>query len=848
MIGRALAATVALAGLASSVSAQPAVGLRWEFVDDLGSASVSPSASRAALTLTNRGSTRLDSNGWSIYFNVVGAGRPVEVLTRGVRIEPLQGDLFRLVPAEGFNGLGPGESFRVEYRTLRFLANIALAPTGPYLTSSTDPGLAKPLDYVVVPFERPTGSRFDSRVVTPEAQYASNERTRDLPPQDLPLVFPTPLRIERQAGRLRLAAPPEIDAPTELDAEAALARDYVSAVLRPRSGASGRAASIRLFIGKVAGQESPEAYELVIDPVAGIRITGATEAGVFYGLQTLRTLLPPQPVAELSLPTLRVVDAPRFAYRGLMLDVARNFQTKETVLSVLELMARYKLNALHFHLTDDEGWRLAMPSLPELTDVGARRGHTVDAHVMLPPAFGSGPDPNNRFGSGYYSRSDYIEIIRRAHALHIDVVPEIEMPGHARAAIEAMEARFGAFERAGDLAAANRFRLKEPDDRSLYLSAQQYADNVMNPALESTYTFIDAVVSEIVQMHRDAGVPLRSVHVGGDEVPSGVWEQSPAAQRLRVQRSLQSARDLWSVFYTRVEAILASHRLSPSGWEEVGVWGSAGRAVGTRNYGVSPEFSGRTWRLYAWNNLPGDGAQDLAYRLANGGYQVVLTLATHLYFDNAYNKNPAERGRAWAGYVDVEKPFQLVPLDYYRSPREDRFGNPFDAFVLDGKERLTVRGRQNIVGIQASLWSETLSADGRLEYMLLPKLFGLAERAWAPEPEWAQSLDKRTAERQYVQAWSSFANVIGKHELPRLAAERPDLGYRIPTPGLHLTPEGAVLANLQLPGFELRFTTDGTEPTVSSARVRGPIRGGGIVTVAAFDSTGRKGLSARVVH
>ncbi len=839
----ALLAIVVVALLASPVAAQPALALRWEFTGDVTTASSPRGESRAAFTLTNGGSERLESSGWAIYFNVAAGGRPVEVLTRGVRIEAVAGDLSRLVPDEYFRGLEPHDSLRVEYRTLRLLNNIAMAPSGPYLVLSSDPKGWKPLDYVAVPFDRPPGMGADSRVLTPEAQYSLNERTRDIRPEDLPPVFPTPLRIERGTRRLRLSVPPDIEAPAGLRDEATLARRYMRAALASRT--SGHVPPVQLAIERVVGHASPEAYELVVDPVAGVRITGNSRAGVFYGLQTLRSLLPSKPVAEVSLPALRVVDAPRFAYRGLMLDVARNFQTKETVFSVLELMARYKLNTLHFHLTDDEGWRLAIPGLPELTATGARRGHTTDPLLMLPPAFGSGPDPNNAFGSGYYSRSDYIEIIRRAHALHIDVVPEIEMPGHARAAIQAMEARFRVFEQAGDLASANRHRLKDPDDRSVYVSAQQYRDNVMNPALESTYAFIATVVGEVVGMHRDAGVPLTSLHVGGDEVPAGVWEGSPAAHVLRREQSLQSVRDLWSVFYTRVERILASYGLAPSGWEEVGMRDVG--APGRRDYVASPEFSGRRWRLYAWNNLPGGGAEDLPYRLANGGYKVVLTLATHLYFDLAYNKHPGERGLSWAGYVDAEKPFQLVPMDYYRSTREDRFGSPLDPAVFNGKERLTESGRENVVGIQANLWSETLGSTGRLEYMLLPKLFGLAERAWAPEPAWAQNSDAATASEQYRQAWSLFANIVGKRELPRLLGERPDLNYRIPTPGLHLA-DDAILANLELPGFALRFTTDGSEPTVTSTPVRGPIRARGTVTVAAFDSSGRRGLSASVVH
>src|SRR5881628_3102806 len=157
-------------------------------------------------------------------------------------------------------------------------------------------------------------------------------------------------------------------------------------------------------------------------------------------VQSLRSvLLAPTPRTGLVLLAIRVVDAPRFGYRGFMLDVARNFHPKPVVLRTLDLLARYKLNVFHLHLTDDEGWRIELPSLPALTAVGARRGHTLDSGTHLPPAFGSGPDVDRPWGSGFYSRADYVEILRYAAARHIEVIPEIEMPGHARAAIKSME-------------------------------------------------------------------------------------------------------------------------------------------------------------------------------------------------------------------------------------------------------------------------------------------------------------------------------------------------------------------------------------------------------------------------
>jgi hexosaminidase len=292
-----------------------------------------------------------------------------------------------------------------------------------------------------------------------------------------------------------------------------------------------------------------------------------------------------------------------------------------------------------------------------------------------------------------------------------------------------------------------------------------------------------------------------------------------------------------------VEQILRSHGIPLSGWEEIAVRKTRldGRAVLIPN----PSFAERGWRAYVWNNVPGGGAEDLAYRLANGGYEVVLCPVSNLYFDLAWSPNPEEPGLDWGGYVDLKKPFEFVPFDYYRNVRLDRRGNPLDRAVFVGKDRLTEYGRAHILGIQGNLFSETLNAEGRLDYRLVPKLFGLAERAWAEDPAWARERDEEKAEALFRDAWSVFVNVLGKRELPRLDREVPGLRYRIPTPGLEVV-EDQVRCSLGIPGFVLRYTTDGSEPSVKSPEVTGPIPLRGAVRVAAFDTTGRKGHTAKL--
>ncbi|HVH66420.1 MAG TPA: family 20 glycosylhydrolase [Gemmatimonadales bacterium] len=819
-----------------STAAQAALQLRWELVAD--SVTNDQAFSRAAFTLTNRDAKPLAASGWAIYFSSLQWAQPGSV-GGGFAIEDVIGDLHRLVPRTGFAGLAPGASIRIEYVTDQ-VVNRSFVPGGPYIVFDDGTNTGHPLtDFMAAPFERPPqGAGHDPRVVTPQAQFALDSVSRDIPADELPLVFPTPAQVKRGAGELRLTGMPAIEAPDSLRSEAAFAADYLRPYVGTGRNRSGSAV-LRLATGHIEGQNSFEAYELVVDPTQGIRVTGASPAGVFYGLQSLRTLLPPLPSrGGLAVPTIRVVDAPRFSYRGFLLDVARNFQPKSSVLRTLDLLARYKLNVFHLHLTDDEGWRLEIPSIPELTTVGARRGYPVDSKQFLPSAFGSGPEVDRPWGSGFFSRADYMEILRYAAARHIEVIPEIEMPGHARAAIKAMEARLRT---TGD----RQYVLSDPDDRSVYSGPQGYHDNVMNPTLETTYAFIERVVSDLVAMHHDAGVPLRHIHMGGDEVPAGVWQGSPAAQTYLQAHGLTSVDDLWFVFYGRIEQILKAHDLPLAGWEEIAVRKT--RRDGQPTNIPNPRFAERGWRAYVWNNVPGWGAEDLAYRLANGGYQVVLSPVSNLYFDLAWNQNPEERGLDWGGYVDLRKPFEFIPFDYYRNVRFDRRGNPLDPAVFAGKERLTEYGRANIVGIQGNLWAETLGGEGRLEYMIVPRLFALAERAWAPAPDWATERDPARTDALYRDAWSRFVNVLGKRELPKLDREVPDLNYRIPTPGL-LADGRVVRCSVELPGFTLRYTTDGSEPTTRSPVVSGPIQmqGSRTISVAAFSSTARKGHTARL--
>ncbi|HRI22850.1 MAG TPA: family 20 glycosylhydrolase, partial [Panacibacter sp.] len=420
-----------------------------------------------------------------------------------------------------------------------------------------------------------------------------------------------------------------------------------------------------------------------------------------------------------------VEDAPRFGYRAIMLDVARNFQPKQEILKLLDAMALYKLNVFHLHFTDDEGWRIEIPSLPELTAVGAVRGHTLDNRQFLQPSHGSGPGVSNAQGSGYYSKADFIEILKYANERHITVIPEVETPGHARAAIKSMDARYENFIKAGNKAEAERFLLHDLNDQSQYASVQSWNDNVIDVALPSAYRFIETVVSDLQKMYREAGVPLTTIHMGGDEVPAGVWEKSPAFFSLqKTNTAIKNTDDLWYYFYGRVNKILKDHGLFLSGWEETAMRKT--KLDGKKYYVPNPDFVNENFQADVWNNTIGGGSEDLAYKLANAGYKVVLSCVSNNYFDMAYYKNFEEPGYYWGGFTDIDKPFDFIPYDYFKNVKAGKDGNPVDQSVFIGKQRLTDFGKSNIVGIKGLLWEETVKSTSRMEYMIFPKILALA--------------------------------------------------------------------------------------------------------------------------
>lgn len=488
------------------------------------------------------------------------------------------------------------------------------------------------------------------------------------------------------------------------------------------------------------------AYRLVIKDNA-ITVYAPKHAHEAIGVQLLRFFGD----APRMLPEATLYAAPDLEYRGLMLDVARNFQSVAEVKRVLYLMASYGLNTLHFHPVDDEAWRLEIAGLPELTEVGARRGYVTDSIApMLPRLFAGTPN-------GYYTREQFRDILRYAKTLNIKVIPEIESPGHARAAIKALQYSHAANGGHGLL-------LSHAGDTSAYTSAQNFHDNVMNPALEDTYTFLGKVFDSIIEDYKevygaDADV---TIHIGGDEVPRGAWSGSGAVADLMKRHGLVNEKEVHAYFVERVADMLAERGATMAGWQEIALGHSS-----RYNDHVRPGV----YSVNCWSTLPSHGHGGVIEAVAGAGYPIVLSNVDHFYFDMTYSYHPEERGLSWGGTTD-----ELSALHGYPA-------------------RLCPFPDATVKGIQAQVFAETIRNSANLEELLLPKLAGLSERAW-------------NADSTYTDA--DF-NAVSAADL-RYWADN-GYAYHVRQPGIKLSGDGKTFkVNAAYPDATVRYTLDGSRP------------------------------------
>ena len=419
-----------------------------------------------------------------------------------------------------------------------------------------------------------------------------------------------------------------------------------------------------------------EGYRLRV-AANGVTITAAAPAGIFYGVQTLLQLLPKQvesnqkikTVAQWTIPFVTIEDAPRFGWRGLMLDVSRHFFTVAQVKDYINQMAKYKFNLLHLHLTDDQGWRIQIKSLPKLTDVGAWR-------VDKTGTFGkfSKPEPNEpKTYGGFYTHEDIKELVQYAKERFIDILPEIDIPGHSLAAISAypdLSCTPGTY----SVNAGEQFMIWPGGGKHFYGTL----DNTLCPANEKVYDFIDKVFTEVAQLF-----PFAYIHMGGDETARNFWEKSSQVKALMKKENLKNLDEVQSYFVKRVEKIIASKGKKMIGWDEILQGGLAPNAA-----------------VMSWRGMKG------GIEAAKMGHEVVMSPTDFAYID--YMQGDAMIEPPVYSSLRLKKAYQFEP-------------------VPEGTNAKLIKGGQ------ANLWTEQVYNVRHAQYMTWPRAFAIAEVLWSPK-------------------------------------------------------------------------------------------------------------------
>lgn len=752
-----------------------------------------------------------------------------------VKVEQVNATYFKMYPREGYTSLAPGDSLKVIFRCDGEVPKNSHAPEGSYWVSHSGASKGKPLPVALnaVPLPVTEWQKTAAQKTYDTNLRLMNARTSEFQQTD---IIPSVKKVTPAEGEILLEKQLALTFHEDFANEGKLLKEKLTGIYGLEVVSEAPATIVLNYLpsGKKAVNE--EYYELDITDEK-VKISSNTSHGIFNGTQTLLGLLKGQGEPEgqkepLRLQAMFIQDYPDLLYRGQMLDIARNFTTVDNLKKLIDVLSSYKLNVLHLHFSDDEGWRLEIPGLEELTTVGARRGHTVDEEEWQYPAYDGGYNPfASTSGNGYYTRAEFIDFLRYAAERHVQVIPEIESPGHARAAIVSMKARYKKYIDT-DPEKAYEYLLCDWQDTSRYVSAQAYTDNVMNVALPSTYRFMEKVIQEIVAMYKEADAPLTTIHLGGDEVAKGAWLGSPLCTALMEEQGMAKAHDLAEHFITRVVDCLQQHNLSFNGWQEVAL----GHTPETHAY-LSQHAAG----INSWKTVPEWKEDEIPYQIANNGYPVILCNVNNFYLDLAYDAHPDEPGHFWGGYVDESKAFSMLPYDVYRSSRTDMAGNPVDVSAAGkGKTALTASGRENIKGVQAQLFAETIRGFQWVEYYIFPKVMGLVERGWNAHPAW-ETLSGVAEQQAFDRDLSLFYEKISVKEMPYWS--RIGVNFRLPHPGLSVR-NGLLYANTSIAGGQIRYTTDGTEPTADSMLWEAPVACQSAVVKAKLFYKGRQSVTS----
>ncbi len=406
-----------------------------------------------------------------------------------------------------------------------------------------------------------------------------------------------------------------------------------------------------------------------------ISIGGTSSAGLFYGIQTLLQLLPTDKDSinnnQFQISQLSITDYPRFPYRGMHLDVGRHFFGVEEVKKYIDYLAYHKFNTFHWHLTEDQGWRIEIKKYPLLTSVGGFRNGTIIGHHP-----GTGND-SIHYG-GFYTQQQIKDVIKYAKDRYITIIPEIEMPGHSSAAIAAYP-KLSCFPDESTLIKSNTPWAGSRSGKQVQQTWGVFED-VYCPS-EYTFKFLENVLDEVMQLF-----PSKYIHIGGDECPKDAWKRSEFCQKLIKEKNLKDENGLQTYFISRIEKYLNSKGRNIIGWDEI------------LEGGLTPNATVMSWR-----------GEDGGVAAAKQHHNVVMTPGKYCYFDHSQLKN--DDSLTIGGYLPLDTVYSYEPV-----PKE-----------------LNAEEAKYVLGAQGNVWTEYIANNSKLEYMILPRMSALSEVLWSPK-------------------------------------------------------------------------------------------------------------------
>ena len=786
------------------------------------------------VSLSILNSTNFDFDSvWSFHWNQQSSIVNIESIPENIKYEYVAGQSYNILSFGKNYDLKSNESISIDFNQSGIVNRISDLPVGGFIVSNNEIIDVK----FTYNWKNADGiEKLDAP--TSKDRYDLYSPGNVLDKSELEIIIPTPSEITLLDGESSLKSEYKVFVDESLNLDISTVKSlFAENINIDIINSSDYDISVQYIDNLLE-----ESYLLSIDKNK-ISIEASDKAGALYGLQSLKQLFLASSLESNMLKHMNISDSPRFSYRGMLLDISRNFYGPDKIKQILDYLSFFKINHLDFRLTDDEGWRLEIPGLEELTEVGSKRAYTKDEFESLIPMYGSGPDINST-GSGYLSRVDFIEILQYADHRNIKIIPQISYPSHMRSAIISMDFRYQKYMELGNQEEAEKYLLSDPDDESEYYSAQGFNDNIACICRESAFTFYEKVIDEIYLMYKEAGIELNKFGVAADELPYGAWQKSPICDQFMEENSIAGDYNaLYEIMQRRVYDKLSSYNATMTGWDDILLKLTEKNQSETK---IKDFFQGDDILLFVWKNDWGQGRQDMIYKYANLGYKTVMSNSSAFYFDMVDDKDLDNVGLSWSGYADYKDMWTVDVFDIFN----DSYGvekNNISKEYIESSEKLNPSNRDNIIGIQSQIWSETIRNEDILDYMFMPNIIVFSQKAWSQDPEWMKISDKTKREFTLDYEWNKFTNTIGQRVLPIINNIYGGLSYDLPKPG-GIIKNDSLYANSVFPGLNIKYTLDGSIPDIESMNYDNPVKlnKDDVINLRLFDDKGRGGYPIQV--